>query len=192
MDAMKGPRIERARRTLSWVGCAFAVAIAIIVSCGCFSAPPNNLPFREVRNLSEFLGTYLNAGQPSGYLSAFLWQWEPTFDQSVFEVIEVSMVAPGQLTVRARNRSGRVLLERTYTEGREFSVRGGTIRLERRLGLIDAESGIFGIEYGVTQLGLDTAGDAKASGKVGVAGLGYMIVPIAGIGGQEIRFKRIR
>ena len=176
---------------------ARALALVLLLAGCAASAPPGSLEFDRVDRIAELEGTYRNCGEGAAgarpvYLSSLLWPGDETCDHAAIESIRVAAAGADTLVVEAGG-GGLVLRRECFVQGEDFELEDARIRLTRRLGLAGLQIGepLFGPYYERTELGLDTAGDAKYRQRVTTAGLAFLIVPVALDSSEEIRFLRL-
>lgn len=175
---------------------AWLLALAVLVAGCSASAPPRNLEFMPVDDLASLAGTYRNLGEGGGdrpvYLASLLWPDDEELAVDRVETVEVATDGPEALVVTAHGTAGEMKRSR-FVRGEDFELQDGRIRLRRGLGLagLKADEPLLGPYYESTELGLDTAGDAKWSQHVTVAGLAFLIVPVAMDSREEVRFPRL-
>ena len=167
--------------------------ISFVYIAGCipvFTAPEDNKPFTELTDITQLIGTYRNRGDPKGFLSHILWG--ASVNAAQISEIEVLVTENQSLSVRAWSAEHTLIKEQTFTAGKDFELQHGRLVLRCSLGLIDGRSGVAGVMYENVTLGLDTDQQGKYRAAGGLAGLGYMIIPIGALGRVDMRFARIR
>lgn len=165
---------------------------------GCItSRPPDNADFGRIETVSDLEGIYQNLGEreqgaPPIYLSAVIWPKAAELNHAAVVTIEVKVTGNNTLTVRALRKDG-VEKEDTFVEGKDFELHSGRIRLKQHVGFSGATGGnpYLGPYYESVELGLDEKGHGKYKEQGFVAGLAFLIVPIAVGGSDEVRFVRI-
>lgn len=166
---------------------------------GCFtSAPPGNLDFAEIGQLSDLDGVYRNLGEAPSLqlrLSELVWPDAEDLDHAAIERIDVRAVDAETLAVTATDKGGAVIRRENFVEGEDFKIRDGAIQLRKRMvgTPADAEAAahFLGMGYEDVDLGLDQAGHGKYRSKGMVAGTVFIFIPIAAGGSDEVRFRRL-
>jgi len=173
--------------------CFFAVLLGACVA----SRAPDSAFFSSLDTIRGLAGVYRNLGEGGRgaspvYLSALIWPQEPDMDHAAVAFIEVSVPAKNTLAVKALRGDG-VEKEGLFVEGRDFELRAGRIRLKHELGIAGfrADEPLLGPYYENREIGLDTGGHGRYKQSFGVAGLVFLIVPVAMAGSDEVRFIRV-
>lgn len=163
---------------------------------GCItSGPTDNAGFDKIETLKELEGVYQNLGEGEQgespvYLSEVIWPKTVGIPHALITTIEVRLLSPNSLGVRAKSRVG-VAKEDTFVEGTDFEIHSGRIRLKHRVGSGgDINPVLYGPYYERHELGLDTKGHGKLRRQDGFVGL-LMVMPIAGVTSEAVRFVRI-
>ena len=177
------------------------IAIFVLLTLnGCInSGPKHNLDFSQIENLNQLSGTYINRGEPRGQLlSGILFGWasidsntgQGKIDHSDIELIQVS-AAENNITVSAI-RNGCVVYSRLFVLHRDFEITNGKIQVSKEIALLARGAGdvLFGPSYSKDEIGLDTGQDAKFRHTGGLAGLVFLIIPVAGYEQNDVRFER--
>lgn len=165
----------------------------------CITYGPEDSPaFAEVHDLHQLVGSYRNLGDPLAdsrpvYLSGILWPGETSLEHKKIDRIDVQTAGDRTLSVKAF-RGEHLEKEGTYVLGRNFDLREGKIILKRGPGVVGLKAGepMLGLYHESVELGLDISGQGKYSQNVAAAGLGYLIVPIAIAGREDVRFERLK
>lgn len=172
-----------------------AAVLIVTLLAGCVSGPPQNQPFLDIQSLSRLTGTYSNAGDPGGYLTALLWPSEREYFLLGENRIPHKMV--NSIRVNASDKTvlveaianGCIVGSRTFTRGREFEFSDGRILLRRETAILQPGGGI-GPSYDRLELGLDSKGDGKLRSTGAFAGLLIALIPIAAYERSDVRFVR--
>jgi len=187
--------------------CAFFMTppIAILLSSLLFlgacasttATPADNRPFATVSSLQEISGVYQNRGEGDEryrpiYLSALLWPDDASLNHAEIDTITVVQTAADVVEVTARQgrqtiKSGR------YVEGEHFRIEDGHLHLGTQAGMAGLKAGepLLGAYRQEVELGLDTAGQGKARQHTSVAGLAFLLIPVAADSTEEVRFLRL-
>lgn len=176
---------------------AMLLCVALTLSSCLISNPANNAEFGRVDKIQQLEGVYLNHGEggkganPS-YLSRLIWPTAGVVDHQLVSTIEVRAISDNTLVVKALGRNG-ILHESIFLEGQDFELRSGRIRLNHKLAIAGFKSGepMVGPYYENTELGIDQRGNGKYRSQGAVAGLVYMVLPIALGVNEEVRFEKI-
>jgi len=172
--------------------------LLFIILSGCFfkTPPPGNLPFKQVKDISVFDGTYKNLGLTNDdakrYLSGLIWP-KDKLDHASILTIEVKSNPDKTLIIKAHGVD-KVIKEEILVEGRDFKLnKEGKILLTDEAHFVGAEPGeaMVGGYTIFQELGLDQAGHGKLHEKFSTAGLVFMVLPVAMHVGLEVRFERI-
>jgi hypothetical protein len=174
--------------------------LAILTLSGCINiGPKNNLKFSEIENLNQLSGTYKNRGEPQGALSAVIlggWSVDSNVGQekiqhSDIELLQVS-TTDNNITVGAI-RHGCVVYSREFVLHRDFEISNGKVLVSRKMALLTQGAGdvLIGPRFQTIEIGLDTGQNGKYQETGGMAGLVFMLIPIALYGHSDIRFERI-
>lgn len=172
------------------------VGLTLLGGCIVSKSPSDSQPFSNVRSGRELEGTYNNIGEV-GFgsrpvlLSAVIW---PASDVPHKDITEVKLVAVTDSIIQVKGVSGgQVLKESTFVEGKDFQIANGRITIRRSAGVAGFKSGdpIFGPYYESVELGLDESGQGKFQSRFGVAGLVFLILPMAIGGSEDVRFVRL-
>lgn len=159
--------------------------------CGCTHhiAPENNKGFQRTTELNHIAGTYKNFGDPKGSLSNILWGDEVSHGD--IDLIQVSV--SGKHVVVNAIKNGCVFYVKEYVEGRDFVIKGGRITLNRDIAILSRGPGdpLAGPSIYTIELGLDTEGHGKYQSREYLAGLMFMMIPVAGSDTTDIRFSRV-
>lgn len=165
---------------------------------GCFTmGPPNNVGFGRIETISDLEGVYQNLGEQDPgaypiYLSSIIWPKTIEIDHATIKSVEVRALNKDSLVIRASGNKG-IVKESVFIEGKDFVITSGRIKLKRHVGFAGFKSGepLVGPYYEKEDLGIDKNGNAKfAQGGV-LAGLVYMVVPIAANVTGEVKFNKL-
>ncbi len=168
-----------------------------LFGCVFFTNPPNNVGFDDKADIRKFVGLYRNLGESSKlmegpfYLSKIIWNSDNELKHSEIETIEVSAVNDKTIKIKAFTKQ-KVFKEAEFSEGTDFSIVNGRIRILRETGLYKDRSVMVGPYSEKAEIGIDQRGDGKYSYVGGGAGLLYLFIPIAAVEGYEVRFVRIK
>ena len=177
----------------------FSFSLSILSGCVSYT-PPNNVDFASVKDISEFNGVYRNRGRSKRepqeedklnirvvYLSSLFWHTLDKKENASIQSIEIENLNNQALVVKAIGKNG-VEKEGFFVKGRDFELSSGKIHLAQNLGI---PYPIVGLGYKSFYLGLDLRRDGKYKESTTVAGLVFLVLPIAITGTEEIRFERI-
>jgi hypothetical protein len=170
----------------------------VLLLGGCITTgPTDNVDFGKIETIRELEGVYQNLGEreqgaPPVYLSRVIWPEAAGIDHAAITAIEVRLLSPNTLGVRASSKDG-VEKESTFVEGKDFEIHSGHIRLKQNVGIAGFKSGepVVGPYYERDELGLDRKGHGKLSKQGGFVGLVMMLIPMAIGVSEEVRFIRI-
>jgi hypothetical protein len=173
------------------------ILVVIFLSYGCvmFTGPPNNVGFDAIEDLHQLDGIYRNQGEGSDltgvpYLSAIIWRSDKSLNHAQIQEIEVKALNDKTLLVNAY--IGKIICKTDeFTKGIDFKFSDGKITLKRDAGLYKDGGVIVGPYYENIEIGLDKHGDGKYRQKFSVAGIVYLVLPVAGGGRDDFRYKRI-
>ena len=174
--------------------------LALLLLCSCIStvtAPPGNPSFVNLENIGELAGTYRNKGQGdvryrSIYLSTILWPLDMDLNHEAIQTISVAEVAPG--TLEAKALSGDVVVKvGRFVENQDFTLQDGRIMLKHEAGLAGLKAGepLLGPYHGRTEIGLDANGRGKLRSEYAVAGLAFLIFPVAADVTEEFFYEKL-
>jgi len=171
--------------------------ILLFVLCSCIStAPSGNLPFSTIESARDLAGTYRNKGitgegYPSVYLSKIIWREDKAIVHEEIDAISVVELSPGLLEVKALPITETSKVSH-FKEDKDFEIQNGRIILENESGIagFKADEPLVGPYYGRRELGLDASGHGKYKSSFSVAGLVYLVIPIAMGGTDEVRFEK--
>jgi hypothetical protein len=173
-----------------------ALFCLVLLFNGCNSyRPTDNVGFDKIETLKELEGVYQNLGEGeqgnlSVYLSQMIWPKSEGIRHDLITTIEVRLLSPRNLGVKARSRVG-VEKEDTFVEGTDFEIHSGRIRLKHSVGSAgDKYPILYGPYYERHELGLDTKAHGKLRKHEGFVGL-LMVMPMAGVMTEDVRFVRI-
>ncbi len=158
--------------------------------------PPNNaFFFDQVDKLNKLEGVYQNLGESRQglyetiYLSQLIWPKDKSLSHAAITSVDVRAVNDTTLLVKAIGWEKEIVKEAKFTKGKDFEINFGHILLKQRVGFI---ADVFlGPYYERSELGIDTQGSGKNRQYTALLGLGFLIVPVAGGGWDDIRFVRI-
>lgn len=172
--------------------------LLLLPLCSCVIPPEeDSLPFASVDSVQDLAGSYKNRGvsangKTTAYLSRIIWPADDELDPSTVEVISVAEAGPGVLEVKAL-AGGEVQKTGRFVEGEDFTIQGDTITLERHVGMAGLEIGepLVGPVMEQRTLGLDTSGHGKYRKSTGFVGMVFLLIPVAGSVGEDVRFERL-
>ncbi|HEX9757482.1 MAG TPA: hypothetical protein VGB26_06730 [Nitrospiria bacterium] len=170
----------------------------VLLLGGCITTgPTNNVDFGKIETIRELEGVYQNLGEREQgaypiYLSQVIWPKTVGIDHAAITTIEVRLLNPNTLGVRASSNNG-VEKEDTFVEGKDFEIHSGRIRLKQSFRIAGFRSGdlIVGPTYERDELGLDRKGHGKLSKQGGFVGLVVSLIPMAIGVNEDVRFVRI-
>ena len=172
--------------------------IALLNACSTYSGPEESVEISTETTIEQLAGLYLNAGEPSGYLSQVIWgdgaintgPDKKLLNHSEIEYIQV-ISTHSSITVKAIAGNCSAY-EKEYMLGRDFEMNNGEIILSSEFSAITRGVGdpLVGPSAEKTLLSLDTQGHGIYRNEFVAAGLVYLLVPVAIAGKSEIRFKK--
>lgn len=170
----------------------FIILLLFLTLWGCSRhiAPENNKDFQRSTELSHIAGTYKNFGDPTGSLSNILWGDE--VPHGGIELIQVSVYGKHVVVNAIKNEC--VFYSQEYIEGKDFKIKQGKITLNKDVAILSRGAGdpLAGPSIHTIELGLDTEGHGKYQSREYLAGLIFMMVPVAGSDTTDIRFTRVK
>jgi hypothetical protein len=170
--------------------------VVLMTSCVMFTSPPDNKGFYEITSLYDLEGKYSNEGEASNlhggnpYLSQFIWNSDITLNHDQIDTIEVKALNVKTILVNAYIKND-IRKSATFVEGTDFELNNGKLTLTREAGVYQEGSIIVGPYYENIEIGIDKRGDGKYRQKYLVAGLAYLVLPVAVGGRDDFRFKRL-
>jgi hypothetical protein len=177
-------------------------ALILSILSGCVmdhTQPKVNLDFSSTKNQNQFNGLYRNFGEPGGYLSSIIWKnkilksnkSDNEIAHKDIQFIEI-LNNDTQFTVNAISNDC-ITYSQQYQAGQDFKISKGKIVLNRKLDLLTRGSGdiLVGPSYEQIEIGIDESGNGKFKDAAYFAGLGFLIIPIAGFDIREIKFEKI-
>lgn len=173
-------------------------SLLFLGACASTTATPvGNRSFAAVSSLREISGVYQNRGEGDEryrpvYLSALLWPDDASLNHAEIDTITVVQTAADVVEVTAHQ--GRQMIKSgRYIEGKDFEIEDGRLLLGTQAGMAGLKPGepLLGAYRQVIELGLDTAGQGKARQHTSVAGLAFLLIPVAGDSTEEVRFLRL-
>ena len=175
--------------------------VALLLFCSCSSTakgPPNHSSFVTIKNISELAGTYKNRGQPgdvkfrSIYLSTILWPLDMDLKHEVIQTISVVEVAPGTLEAKALSDNVVVKVGR-FVENQDFTLEEGRIMLRHEAGLAGLQAGAPLLDPcpDGSESGLDANERNKCSDEYTVAGLTFLLFPVAADLTEEFFYEKL-
>ena len=177
-----------------------SLSLVLLLVCSCIStttAPSGNSAFVDIRDIGELAGTYNNKGQGdvkyrSIYLSTILWPLDMDLNHEAIQKISVVEVAPGVLEAKALSDNLVVKVGR-FVENEDFKLKDGRIMLKHEAGLAGLKTGepLLGPYHGRTELGLDANGQGKLRSEYTVAGLAFLIFPVAADVTEEFFYEKL-
>ncbi|PLX91004.1 MAG: hypothetical protein C0619_08320 [Desulfuromonas sp.] len=182
------------KRTL----CAISLIVTFLCSClSTSTAPPANAPFTQLQSIRELTGVYRNLGESTEnlapvYLSQLIWPTDETLRHPDIQKVAVAELETGILEVKAMG-DNKVVKVGNFVQNKDFELEAGKIILAREAGVAGFKVGepLVGPYHGRTELGIDTGGQGKYRRHFSVAGLVYLIVPIAASGSYDVRFVKL-
>jgi hypothetical protein len=177
------------------------IVSAFLASCFA-SKPHHNVGFTHVQSIRDLAGSYENRGEGADvdvpwYLSTVIWPdslrttlGAPGINHRAIVTIEVAALGDTALHVRALRNDG-LEKEQTFVAGKDFQFHSGRlIILHRTESTMKPESPMLGVMHTSLELGLDEKGEGKYQKTEEVAGLVYLVVPMAFRQSSELRFRR--
>jgi len=158
-------------------------------------APEQAVYISNTTRLSELEGTFINKGDPEGYISDILWgsvlNKLHKITHNEIKYINVTE-NKGSLTVKAINNNCSIF-SKVYKYGTDFEIKEGKIYLTHEAHLLSRGSGdvMLGPSYEERSIGIDIQGNGAYTEQSHAAGLVFLLVPIAISHQKEIRFNRI-
>lgn len=172
------------------------IAVLLVIS-GCMStAPSQDLAFRGVNNLDEFIGLYRNAGDAGDagytpYLTRVIWPGDENINHENIDSVRVITSDDNSISISAYTLN-KVVKEQKYIEGEDFKITGGRVLLDREAGVAGLKGEpLVGLYYGSSEIGLDIKGNAKYRSSGGVAGLAFLFIPIVVGENRTVKFERL-
>ena len=162
-----------------------ALFVVLLLLSSCTSAvtpPPRHRSFVDIKQVAELAGSYENQGQPkdvkfrSIYLSTILWPLDMRLNHEAIQQISVAEVAAGTLEAKAFSDNVVVKVGR-FVENEDFTLKNGRILLRH-------DAGLAGLQA-------QEEGQDKASGEHAVAGLVFLIFPVATDMTEEFFYKKL-
>lgn len=174
---------------------ALLLAIAVI---GCATPrSPDSAGFGSIHSINDLAGVYQNLGEgvPEKrrfrfYLSRIIWPNDERIHHEAVVSVEVRVTDRNTLSVRAHTKDG-IAKEDTFVAGKDFELRSGRIYMKQKMAVPGAQVPVAGLEYESAVLGLDTQGEGKYQTNFAIAGLAFMLIPVAYGESYEVRFVRI-
>ena len=172
------------------------ISVVLFSGCVMFTAPPDNKGFYDIASLYDLEGKYSNEGEASSvhggkpHLSRFIWGSDRSLDHERISTIEVKALNAKTLFVKAYIQND-ICKSATFVEGVDFKFNNGKITLLREAGIYKEGGVIVGPYYENIEIGIDKRGDGKYRQKYSVAGLAYLVLPVAAGGRDDFRFKRL-
>lgn len=168
--------------------------ILLLPSCFFMGPKDNTFFFDKIDRLNKLDGVYQNLGEGRQdlprpvFLSKLIWPTDEVLDHSLIKTIVVRAISDKTLNVKAFHKE-ILIKEAEFTEGKDFEISFGRILLKQRINFL---ADVFlGPYYERAELGIDSRGDGKNRQYGVLAGLGFLIIPVAGGGRDDIRFVRI-
>jgi hypothetical protein len=176
----------------------FLILLLFVSSCSYYSGPAEKVQIAESTQINHLSGLYQNAGDPSGYLSQFIWGKDPlhasiqqsNVEHHQIEVIQV-MANDNNVIIKAIS-NGCVLHQAKYIHGKDFEINNGKILLHAENFLISrgSDDPLLGPSSQKVSLMLDVSGDGIYRDESFAAGLVYLLIPVAVSNVSEIRFEK--
>ena len=178
------PEAKKASAMKNLLAASFLVLL-LLSSCTSAVTPlPRHRSFVDIKQVAELAGTYENQGQAGDVkfrslsLSTILWPLDMHLNHEAIQQISVAEVAPG--TLEAKAFSGNVVVKvGRFVENEDFTLKDGRILLRHEAGL----AGLQAEEKG--------QGQDKSSGEDAVAGLAFLIFPVATDMTEEFFYKKL-
>jgi len=177
----------------------FGLFIAILFLAGCatdyrHTEPKNNNEFRNISDIHELVGVYVNKGDPSGYLTGIIWEGYGGLKTNSGEVphanvtfVEVSIIKNTLIAKAIKDNCS--IIEKSYDIGRDIDVSGGVITLNMEAKLLNGRGMVLGPSFRNDTLGLDSDNHGKHKTSYYEAGL-YIFVPVSSSDTDEVRYLR--
>lgn len=168
----------------------------LFFGCVMFTVPPDNKGFYDIASLYDLEGQYSNEGEAGSgilgnpLLSRLIWGSNSTLDHDQISTIEVNTLNAKTLLVNAYIQND-ICKSATFVKGVDFKFDIGKITLVREAGGYKEGGVIVGPYYENIEIGIDKRGNGKYRLKYSVAGLAYLVVPVAAGGRDDFRFKRL-
>lgn len=174
------------------------IILLFVGGCSSHSGPKESVVISRSTELHNLSGLYDNSGDPSDYLSEFIWGKAPINANHYLTYLEhhkinFIQVNPNDNSVEVRAIvNGCVAHEMKYIQNKDFEIIDGKIVLHAEGDLISrgADDPLIGPSSQQITLALDVTGDAIYKNESFAAGLAFLIIPVAVSDVTEIRFKK--
>jgi len=167
--------------------------------CVFHSGPQDKVKLTRLNGIGDLVGVYENRGDPSGYLSRFLFGYATPVDDVERAQIEHEKIAKIQILSIEQGIDVKaiahdcILAQRLLLEGNELAFNDGKVVIDQEAYLLTRGAGdvVLGPSTSKTVLGIDTEGNLIWRRQDYAAGLLFVIFPMALSDISEIRFKRL-
>ena len=167
--------------------------------CVFHSGPQEKVQLTRLTGIGDLVGVYENRGDPSGYLSRFLFGYATPDDDVESAQIEHEKIAKIQILRIDKGIDVKaiahdcILARRLLLEGDELTFKDGKVVIDQEAYLLTRGAGdvVLGPSTSKTVLGIDTEGNLIWRRQDYAAGLLFVIFPMALSDLSEIRFKRL-
>ena len=174
------------------------IILIFISGCTSYSGPKESVDISTATELQNLSGLYSNSGNPSGYLSQFIWGSAPINANSYrtylkhYKIQYIKVTPKGNSVFVKAIVNGCVAHEKKYSQGKDFEIINGEITLHTDGELLSRGAGdpLVGPSSQQVTLALDVKGNAVYKNETVAAGLVFLIVPAAISDTTEIRFKK--
>lgn len=174
------------------------IVLLLFGGCSRYSGPKESVQISDITELHNLSDLYDNSGDPSGYLSSFIWGNAPidaNFYRTYLKHYQIKYIKvttkDNSIFVKAIV-SGCVAHEKKYIQGTDFEIISGKIVLHTDGELLSRGAGDMMVGSSAQQvtLALDVNGNGVYTNEEVFAGLVFLIVPAAISDVTEIRFKK--
>ncbi len=176
----------------------FLILMLFVSGCSYYTGPAEKVQTIENIRIEDLTGLYINAGDPSGYLSQFIWGEDRLHANVIRSDIEHHQITMIQVLATGNNvdieavYNGCVAHHNTYIQGKDFEINNGKILLHTENHLLSrgGDDPLLGPSSQKVFLMLDINGNGIYRDESFAAGLVYLIIPVAVSNLSEIRFKK--
>ena len=174
------------------------VFLFFISGCAYHSGPSEKIRSSSSTEIKQLSGLYVNAGDPNGYLSKIIWGSSPLNSKSNNDFIGhreikfIEVISKEKSILVKAIKGVCSAYEKEYTLGKDFEINSGEIVLYKKIHLLSRGPGdvVVGPSFEKIAIGLDKNGDGTYKNQTSIAGLVFLLVPIAISDVTEIRFKK--
>ena len=175
------------------------IILLYISGCSSYSGPKEPIDISNTTELHDLSGIYINSGEPSGYLSQFIWGNTPinanhygTFLKH-YKIKYIQVTPQNNFVTVKAIVNGCIAHERKYVQGTDFEIIDGKIVLDTDAALISRGPGdpLVGPSFQQVTLALDAKSNGVYRNEGVAAGLVFLLVPVAISDVTEIRFSKL-